>query len=127
MGLASGMPTEEALELSAGVLSEIPAAKKQCDEAMALVASGRPLPEALARTGLMPLAETRLLATALRSGAADESIRGIAERLTEKSERSLRRAVSRIEPALVIAGCLLVGLILLCVMLPLMEIMSAIG
>ena len=55
------------------------------------------------------------------------SIRQIAERMTDRGERSLRQAVSRIEPALVIVGCLLVGLILLCVMLPLMNIMSAIG
>ena len=127
MGLASGMPTDEAVELSARVLSDVPAAKKHCDDVLSQIGEGKPLPEALAETGLMPAAESRLLATALRSGSGEESVRAISARLTEKSERSLRRAVSRIEPALVIAGCLMVGLILLCVMLPLMNIMSAIG
>lgn len=127
MCLSSGLPTEEAVELAAGVLSDIPAAKKHTDECLKLVADGTSLPDALAQTGLLPMAESRLLATALRSGSGDESIRAISERMTEKSERALRRAVSRVEPALVIVGCLLVGLILLCVMLPLMNIMSAIG
>ena len=40
---------------------------------------------------------------------------------------ALENAVSRVEPALVLACSLLVGLILLSVMLPLMNIMAAIG
>ena len=51
----------------------------------------------------------------------------IAARLTERGERAVRQTVSRVEPALVIISCILVGLILLTVMLPLMNIMSAIG
>ena len=127
MGLSSGMPTEEAIELAAGVMAEIPAAKKHADDCLVKIADGTPLPQALAEEKLLPTTESRLLATALRSGAADRSIQDIAERLTEKGERSIRQSVSRVEPALVIVSCILVGLILLCVMLPLMNIMSAIG
>ena len=39
MGLSSGMPTEDAIELAGNVLSDIPAAKKRCDEAMDMVES----------------------------------------------------------------------------------------
>ena len=42
-------------------------------------------------------------------------------------EAALENAVSRVEPALVLLCSLLVGLILLSVMLPLMNIMAAIG
>lgn len=127
MGLSSGMPTEDAIELASGVMQDIPAAKKHCDDCLVKISDGIPLPQALAEEKLLPLTESRLLATALKSGSADRSIQDISERLTEKGERSIRQSVSRVEPALVIVSCILVGLILLCVMLPLMNIMSAIG
>ena len=110
-----------------GVLSDVPAARQRCEEAAAMTAQGKPLPDALAAAKLLPSSEARLLSTALKSGSGDESIREIAERLTYRSERSIRQAVSRVEPTIVIVSCVLVGLILLCVMLPLMNIMSAIG
>ena len=43
------------------------------------------------------------------------------------SEAALEDRISRVEPALVLVCSLLVGLILLSVMLPLMNIMAAIG
>ena len=45
----------------------------------------------------------------------------------EEGETALDAMVSRVEPALVLVCSLLVGLILLSVMLPLMNIMAAIG
>ena len=45
----------------------------------------------------------------------------------EEGERALEALVGRVEPALVLVCSLLVGLILLSVMLPLMNIMAAIG
>ncbi len=127
MGLSSGLPTEESIELAGNVMSGIPAAKEQCDKCLNMIADGTPLPDALAETRLLPSTDARLLSLALKSGSADSSVRDISERLTAGGERSIRLAISRVEPALVIAGCILVGLILLCVMLPLMNIMSAIG
>ena len=51
----------------------------------------------------------------------------IARDLAEESEAALEDRISRVEPALVLVCSLLVGLILLSVMLPLMNIMAAIG
>ena len=51
----------------------------------------------------------------------------IARDLTEEGEAALDTLTSRVEPALVLVCSLLVGLILLSVMLPLMNIMAAIG
>ena len=75
MGLSSGMSTEEAIELAAGVVSDVPAAKERCDKALRLTAEGKSLPDALAAAKLLPAAEARLLSTALKSGSGDESIR----------------------------------------------------
>ena len=51
----------------------------------------------------------------------------IARRLTEEGENALREKAERVEPALVLAASVLVGIILLAVMLPLLRVMSALG
>ena len=51
----------------------------------------------------------------------------IARRLTEEGEKALRERAERVEPALVLAASVLVGIILLAVMLPLLRVMSALG
>ena len=51
----------------------------------------------------------------------------ISRDLTEEGDAALDTLVGQVEPALVLLCSLLVGLILLSVMLPLMDIMAAIG
>jgi type IV pilus assembly protein PilC len=46
--------------------------------------------------------------------------------MNEKIQTELERKVGRIEPALVILSSLMVGLVLIVVMLPLIDIMSSI-
>ena len=52
---------------------------------------------------------------------------GVAAALMEQADEALENTVAKIEPAMVLLASLLVGAILLSVMLPLMNIMSAIG
>ena len=68
-----------------------------------------------------------MLALGIRSGSGDTVIREIARRLTEEGENALREKAERVEPALVLAASVLVGIILLAVMLPLLRVMSALG
>ena len=68
-----------------------------------------------------------MLALGVRSGSADTVMAHLAERLEEESEETLEAAVGRVEPTLVIVTSVLVGAILLSVMLPLMNIMAAVG
>ena len=86
-----------------------------------------PLAKALENADLLPKAECRLLAAGLRSGVGDAAMEQITARMSERSEAAIHEKVSRVEPTLVIIASLLVGMILLSVMLPLMNIMSAIG
>ena len=127
MGISSGMELEEALDLSAGLLEGVPGAKEKCDSCRDMLMEGSALSDALKTSGLLPEAECRLLASAVKSGSTDRCIADIAERMSYKSERAISGLVSRIEPTLVIVGCLLVGLILFSVMMPLLNIMSSIG
>lgn len=125
MGMASGLPLEEALGLSAGLVDG--GAKRRCEDCRKRLDNGEALSAALKASGLLPASQSRLLELGQRGGAGDASMEKIARDLSEEGEAALDAAVSRVEPALVLLCSVLVGLILLSVMLPLMHIMSAIG
>ena len=125
MGMASGLPVEEAVALSAGLMEG--GAKKRCESCQERLENGESLGNALKESGLLPARQSRLLELGQRSGAGDASMEKIARDLSEEGEAALDALVSRVEPALVLVCSVLVGLILLSVMLPLMHIMSAIG
>ena len=125
MGMASGLPLEEALGLSAGLMEG--RARRRCKDCQSRLERGESLSAALKASGLLPANQSRLLELGQRSGAGDASMEKIARDLSEDSEAALDAVVSRVEPALVLMCSVLVGLILLSVMLPLMHIMSAIG
>lgn len=127
MGLAAGLPMEEAMALSRQLLGDIPAAVKRCEDCEALVRDGVPLAEALTQAELLSAASGRLLAVSLRSGSGEQMMAQIAKTMMEDAFAALETAVSRVEPAMVLAASVLVGGIILTVMLPLMNILSAIG
>ena len=125
MGMASGLPVEEAVDLSANLMEA--GAKRRCQDCSRLLGEGRDLSEALRESSLLPPRQCRVLELGRRSGCGDDAMAKIAGDLTEEGEAALDALVSRVEPALVLVCSLLVGLILLSVMLPLMNIMAAIG
>ena len=127
MGMASGMPLEEAVELASGLLEDVPQAKARCMDCRSRLDQGERVSTAMKESKLLPAASCRLLELGQRGGAGDAAMEKIAADLSEESETALEEQVSRVEPALVLVCSLLVGLILLSVMLPLMHIMSAIG
>lgn len=127
MGLGSGLPLEEALGLAGQLQKDIPAAQARCQDCMQRLERGEDLAAAMSASGVLPGASCRLVALGQRSGTGDTVMEEVARRLSEESEYALEARVGQVEPALVLVTSLLVGAILLSVMLPLMNIMTAIG
>lgn len=127
MGLDSGLPLEEAAALAAGLLADVPSAAARCRDCHERLSAGADLAQAMRETGMLPAASCHLLALGLRSGSGDAVMGEIARRLSEEADQALESRVSKVEPALVLVTSILVGAILLSVMLPLMNIMTAIG
>ena len=127
MGMSSGLPVEEAMDLAASSMKDVPAAVSRCRECRSRLESGESLSVALGDAGMMPAAACRLLTLGIRGGSGDEVMEEIARRLSEDAQLALESKVSKVEPALVLVASVLVGAILLSVMLPLMNIMTAIG
>ncbi len=124
---SSGLPFEECLTLSGSLLKDCPPAAARCESCRAHLDSGGDLATALNKSDMLPAASCRMLMLAMRSGTGDIAITEIARRLSEEAEEALETRLAQIEPALVLITSILVGAILLAVMLPLINIMKAIG
>lgn len=127
MGLQSGMLPEEALELACTLMGDVPEAASRCETAVNQLRKGAALSEALSAAQLLSQPMARMLSVGLRGGNADSVMAGIAEKMAEEARQALEDRVAKIEPVLVTGASVLVGMILLAVMLPLMNIMSTIG
>jgi len=127
MGLSSGLPLEQAVEVCAGLMQDTPPAAERCRLCARKLAEGGELAETLRESGMLPPAACRLLMLGMRSGNGDAVMEDIARRLSGEATQALERKVAQVEPTLVLVTSLLVGAILLSVMLPLMNIMTAIG
>lgn len=127
MGFCSGLPLDAAAELAKSLLAEIPQAAQRCEICRMLLASGASIREAMEQGQFLSPAQSRMLNLGIRGGTGDQVIQTIARQMQEEARNELDAAVSRIEPAMVLTASLLVGMILLAVMLPLMDILSVLG
>lgn len=127
MGIGSGMTAEEALSLAGRLLADLPGAAGRCDQAEALLEKGEDLSVALEKTNLLPPARSRMLAVGLRSGNVDKILTDVADRMETDARQALEDWLSHLEPALVLLSAAMVGVILLSVMVPLLDILSVLG
>lgn len=127
MGLSSGLPLEETMELAAEVLADVPEAKQRCMVCKEELQKGIPLIEALKKSEVLPLSACRLLSLGMQSGNGDVVMAEIAQKLSEEADVAMENRVSKVEPTMVLVTSVLVGIILLLVMMPLMNIMETIG
>ncbi len=127
MGLKSGMPVEEAMGLAGDILRDVPGARERCRMCVEGLEQGQGLARVLKNSQVLPASCCRMLELGVKGGNGDQVMEDIAGQLSEEAAQALEQKVALIEPAMVMAASLLVGAILLSVMLPLMNIMSAIG
>lgn len=127
MALGSGLPLEDALAHAGRLLADVPGARERCERCLLGLRGGKDLSHAMGDAAFLRPAQSRMLAIGLREGSGDRVMEEIARLLMEDAQETLEETVARIEPAMVLASSVLVGLILLSVMLPLMNIMAAMG
>ncbi|MEG1742459.1 MAG: type II secretion system F family protein, partial [Acetivibrio sp.] len=127
MGMMSGLVVEDAFRLAAVFQNDIPRAKKRYDACIQKLEEGMGLAQAVRETKILDSGYCRMLELGIRSGSGDVVIQEIARRLEEETEQKIQEKVNRIEPTIVITASIMVGIILISVMLPLINIMSSIG
>ena len=127
LAMASGLDTADSIDIAAAVSGGSKAVDEKHKRCTELLNSGKALHEALSGAGILSLQDGKMLLIGTRSGKADQAMSEIARRSDVDVRDSIDRIVAKIEPTLVIISCIIVGVILLSVMLPLMGIMTSIG
>lgn len=124
--LASGLDMDRSLEM-ADKLVDNPRVSRKIARCQDLLLEGASLSDALTGADIFSGINARMVTMGIRSGAADQVMRRIADRYEEEVNQRIAGILSVLEPTLVAVLSVVVGVILLSVMLPLMGIMSAIG
>jgi type IV pilus assembly protein PilC len=121
--LKSGIDTDAALTLAEPLIENAKAGSK-VHSIRLKVERGTGFQTAIEESELFPLEEMSLLAVGFRTGSDAQAFDQVGSSIAVSTERRLDRLVSAIEPALVGFMCVLVGIILLSVMLPLLGVLS---
>ncbi len=122
---SSGLHPERSMEL-AYELNDDPFFTKKLDTCRQLVADGKDLSDALHEAGIFTGTYARMITLGARTGTQEQVMRRIAGLYQDEIDTRLSNMLAVLEPTLVIALSLIVGVILLSVMLPLMGILSSI-
>ncbi|MBR0465091.1 MAG: type II secretion system F family protein [Clostridia bacterium] len=124
MMLSSGFPTEEALDMTASVLSD----KEAADKVRAVrsgIDGGDTFADAITKTRLFDDLQNRMIKMGSATGREDQVLGRLAELYEEQVEDDISRLVSIIEPTLVALLSIVIGAVLLSVMLPMAGILTS--
>lgn len=127
MGMLSGLNTEEAFRTAMLFQDAVPKTRKRYENCLKMLEEGEPLAESFKKEKILDAAYCRILDLGAKSGTSDTAMEEIARRMDDSVQMAIERKVGRIEPTIVIITSILVGIILIAVMLPLINIMSSIG
>lgn len=127
LGVRSGLVPEDAIHQAAAVMQDSPRAYNRCRNCSDRVRSGSALWDVLSEAAIIGTYGARMLSLGAKSGSTDRIIQELAEKAQELAENNLHDALSKVEPAMVLSCSILTGIIVLSVMLPLIQILSALG
>lgn len=122
--LSSGLNPDQCLELVGGLIENMRFQKK-VDQCREKVSEGDDISAALIEAKIFTGMHGRMTSIGAKTGALDDVMKRIADQFEEEIDTDINHLISIMEPTLVIALSVVVGIILLSVMLPLMGIMSS--
>lgn len=122
--IKSNIGMESALEFAKDILGNTYMSKR-IEEVEKMTAQGESVYDAVYKAGIFPRLFTRMLGIGFKTGDLDGMMQRLSEIYEQDVDATLKRLTSIIEPAFVAILSVIVGLILISVMLPLIEVMSS--
>ena len=122
----SGLDLDQSLEMTEKLITQ-ETMKKRIDQCRSMMADGEGFDQALMKSGIFSGLYGKMISVGIRTGSVDQVMSKIAGEYGEAVVQSLEQKVAVVEPTLVAVLSVLVGLVLISVMLPLMNIMSNLG
>jgi type IV pilus assembly protein PilC len=102
IGMASGLPIDESLELAASFSDDVPDAAAKYESCRQCIAKGESLAEALKKSGIFSAMYCQMISIGVRSGSGASAVAEAARRMEAEAENYIERRVRSIEPAMVI-------------------------
>ena len=124
MMLSGGFPTDEALEMTAAVLSDRDAAEK-VNHIRSSLNEGESFADAVSKEDLFDELHESMLRMGSATGREDQVLGKLAELYEEQAESEITRLISVIEPTLVALLAVVIGAVLLSVVLPMAGILTS--
>ncbi len=124
--LKSDIDIEEAVDMSKELVGNSYMTKK-IDRCLSLSREGSQIFDAITDAGIFPKLFSRMLSIGMKTGDLDKIMGQLSRIYEQEADTALRRLTAFIEPAFVAVLSVIVGVILVSVMLPLINIMSSIG
>ena len=91
------------------------------------VQAGDPLAAVFTESGIFNPTHNGILSSGIRSGATPKVMERLSEIYEQNTSRMIESFLSLIEPLMIGVLSLIIGIILICIMLPLIGILSSIG
>ncbi len=124
MMLASGINIDEAADMTCS-LTDSPTMRRKIDALKDCLRTNMPLAAALKKCGVVSGEYAALIAVGEKTGKTDEMMETVAKRCAMEADEWISRLIGGIEPTIVIIMSLIIGGILISVILPLMNVMTA--
>ncbi len=121
--IESGVDIANALEFTT-VIVDNESVLKKIDNVMDTMGKGNGFADAIMESEVFEPVYNSMIEAGVRTGSTGEMFMNIADRYYEQTQAHTRKLISVIEPTMVAVLCLLVGMVMLSVMLPLTGILS---
>lgn len=124
--ISSGMNFQQAFELIKPTMNNS-YAESMIDTGIADLNNGDALDEVIGKMNLFPWLLMKLFGVAAQTGQMDKALLTAAIEMEKEIDNKITRLTTVVEPILIIVLSLIVGLILISVVLPVVNIMNSIG
>jgi general secretion pathway protein F len=123
--LQSGVPTLTALEIVQNVIGNTVLAEA-VRKARENVREGESIAEPLRRSGLFPPVVVQMVSVGEKSGELEKMLLKVSDSFDRTVESRMAALMSLVEPAIILLMGLVVGLIVIAILLPIMQMSSAV-
>ncbi len=122
--LSSGLDILNALEFSSIIVTG-KTAQKRINKILKHIEDGEGLVEAIIESKIFDESYNSIVVAGMRSGSSSEMLMSVAESYYDETERHIGKLLAIVEPLMVGVLCVLVGMVMISVMLPLTSILSS--
>ncbi|MBI5043478.1 MAG: type II secretion system inner membrane protein GspF [Nitrospirae bacterium] len=123
--LKSGVPAILSFDIVKNVVNNIVIARA-IEDARENIREGESISEPLKRSGLFPSVVTHMIAVGEKSGELEEMLLRVSDAYDNEVETAIARLTSLLEPVIIVAMGIIVGIIVISILLPIMEMSTVI-